>query len=198
MDAHRHSLLGWFTPHLQPPSLGVWATWRWPRAPPRAREQALCSWDPQDSKQLVLSVGSQAPQELPGWNLKPASKHQRQGDGERRQTSAEGRWQVEWERDLPYEACPGWLQGGEISTPNCQNLESFYRNLSWVPSQTQSGWSQHHIAISRLCPEAASEAGKASRPHLPRTGGEQEPPMAGLQLMGQPAVPSSWWPPPTV
>ena len=64
-----------------------------------------------------------------------------------------------------------WVAARCVDFCTClPNLKSLYRGLNWVQSHTQSGWSQHHITVSRLCPWAASSSGKATGTYIPRTG----------------------------
>lgn len=92
-----------------------------------------------------------------GWNLKP-NWPQRANRDQRNSTPLQiGRWAAARLIDLWISApTPRW--GGD--------LESFYRGLNRVWSLTQSGWSQWHVTLSRMCPSSASWVGEI---YIPRT-----------------------------
>lgn len=61
-------------------------------------------------------------------------------------------------RELRYEAADK-----QVSTPACHNRKGLYRGLHGVQSRTLSRWSQHHLALPRLCPWNSSHCGSGRR-----------------------------------
>ena len=97
------------------------------------------------------------------------------------------------------ETCIGGLpQDKKIPAPAHQTLRGLYVGLGWVQSCILSRQSQQPLTLSRLCPWNSSYCGNSGQNiHFKDRGGEEEPLTAQVQLMGQPVVTSSQWPPPT-
>lgn len=142
------------------------------------------------------SIGSK-PQEFPRWGL--TLRPIRGGQRRSKEEAATPGWQVASSiSERTYIWSSSWVGTRWVDLCNpCQNLESLCRGLNWFPSRTPPRWPQQQDALSRLrpwkwlplqtvWPECTSQ----------RWGGSEEPPIAWVQLAGQPAVMPSPWPPP--
>lgn len=117
-----------------------------------------------------------------GWQLAPSS--QGQGQTKERQAAHTGRWRASEAKEVAQEAWCGQPQT-KGSRPATRIAEFIQAPV--LPDQplTSPG------LILGTAP-----TGAGSRAHSPRPGG-QGAPIAWVQLMGQPKVMSSPWPPPT-